>query len=355
MEDKKVKAGSVAVGICLFIIAILLVLIVVFFYNTTMEKNNLQAKVSELEATIEENGIQSSISENNSDSKLQIPSVYVADTKNLVKGVNYDLGAGDGYFHISTRNNKITVTFSKDEKELKQLANSLKIDEKDIKVEPHKGIEVTGFSKKVIDVEMGCIGQDITSAIFVFLMEDGTVEYSDVKNMITKVNTQGKIEGLKDIIRIQNVDVWAPEDSGHVSMIAIDKDNVCYDISDYINNEEDDEETSTEDIVLDGMYSFDDGEYGSDIIWNFSKDGKAAVGGNMFVYQGTYKTIRENYIEVHYIKHKIWDDETNKETVKTIDEYEYISIEDNNIYLTDSNGQKSKIKRFGDVVSENFE
>ena len=54
MEDKKVKAGSVAVGICLFIIAILLVLIVVFFYNTTMEKNNLQAKVSELETTIKE-------------------------------------------------------------------------------------------------------------------------------------------------------------------------------------------------------------------------------------------------------------------------------------------------------------
>ena len=42
MEDKKVKAGSVAVGICLFMIAILLVLIVVFFYNVTIEKNNLQ-------------------------------------------------------------------------------------------------------------------------------------------------------------------------------------------------------------------------------------------------------------------------------------------------------------------------
>ena len=54
MEDKKVKAGSVAVGICLFVIAILLVLIIVFFYNTTIEKNNLQAKVSELETTIKE-------------------------------------------------------------------------------------------------------------------------------------------------------------------------------------------------------------------------------------------------------------------------------------------------------------
>ena len=54
MEDKKVKAGSVAVGICLFVIAILLVLIVIIFYNSTMEKNNLQAKVNELEAKIKE-------------------------------------------------------------------------------------------------------------------------------------------------------------------------------------------------------------------------------------------------------------------------------------------------------------
>ena len=54
MEDKKVKAGNVAVGICLFVIAILLVLIVVFFYNTTMEKNKLQAQIDELETEVKE-------------------------------------------------------------------------------------------------------------------------------------------------------------------------------------------------------------------------------------------------------------------------------------------------------------
>lgn len=54
MEDKKVRAGSVAIGICLFVIAILLVLIVVFFYNATIEKNNLQEKISELEIKVKE-------------------------------------------------------------------------------------------------------------------------------------------------------------------------------------------------------------------------------------------------------------------------------------------------------------
>ena len=247
MEDKKVKAGSVAVGICLFVIAILLVLIVIVFYNTTMEENNLQAEVSELETTTEEkekkvNDLENKISKvsdvvNDEDNdELIIPSVYTADTKNLLKNVNYDLAAGDGYYSISTRNNKITFTFSKDEKELKQLTDYFKIEEKDIKVEPHKLIEVTGFSKKVVDVEIGCMGQDTTLAVFIFLMEDGTVEYSDVKNMLMNASTQGKIDGLKDIVRIQNVDVWAPDDGGHLSILAINKDNVAYDISNYIDN-----------------------------------------------------------------------------------------------------------------------
>ena len=52
--DKKVKAGSVAIGICLLVIAVLLGGIVYFFYNSNIEKNNLQAKINELETTIKE-------------------------------------------------------------------------------------------------------------------------------------------------------------------------------------------------------------------------------------------------------------------------------------------------------------
>lgn len=54
MEDKKVKAGSVAVGICLSIIAILLVVIVYVFYNSITVKNNLQSEVNELKTSLEE-------------------------------------------------------------------------------------------------------------------------------------------------------------------------------------------------------------------------------------------------------------------------------------------------------------
>ena len=325
MEDKKVKAGSVAIGICLFVIAILLVLIVIVFYNATMEKNNLQAKVSELETTIEENGIQSSISENNSDDKLKIPSVYTADTKNLSKGVNYDLGIGDEYFHISTRKNKITFTFSKDEKELKQLAKSLGIAEKDLKVEPHKGIEVTGFSKKVADVEIGCMGQDVTLATFIFLMEDGTVEYSDVKNMLTNVRTQGKIDGLKDIVRVQNVDVWAPEDGGHVSMIAIDTDNVCYDISDYIKQGKDEDKNIakiTEKDIIGTFYPMESWPGDTPYII-IEENGKIQLCGNATEY-GSYE-IDGNEVNVVYSLREGPEDneevtENRKEKITVINE-----------------------------------
>ena len=46
------------------------------------------------------------------------------------------------------------------------------------------------FSKKVVDVEIGCMGQGAWADIFIFIMEDGSVEYSDVKNMLTNVTQQ---------------------------------------------------------------------------------------------------------------------------------------------------------------------
>lgn len=107
-------------------------------------------------------------------------------------------------------------------------------------------------------------------------------------------------------------------------------------------------------FILDGQYSY--AGTATDIFWNFSKDGRATLGTNMYVYQGTYKTIKENYIEIHFTKNKTWDDETSNITITDIDEYDYISIDnENNIYLITSNGKKDKLKRFGDVVEGEFD
>lgn len=106
------------------------------------------------------------------------------------------------------------------------------------------------------------------------------------------------------------------------------------------------------DVILDGKYTASSG----DVSWDFSKDGKAAYGTNSAVYQGTYKTIKENYVEIHYTKSKVWDDITSEVTIEDIDEYEYISIDSkNNINLTTMSGEKIKLKKTGEVVKENFE
>ena len=330
MEDKKVKSGSVAIGICLFVIAVLLILIVLFFYNAKIEKNNLHDKINELEIKLEEKGIQNSNSVNDSDNKLKIPSVYVADTKNLVEWGNYDLNVNDEDYSISIRNNKIMFTCSKDKEELKNIAEFFEISEKDIKVEPHKSIEVTGFSKKVVDVEIGCMGQGAWADIFIFIMEDGSVEYSNVKNMLTNVSSKGKINGLENIVRVQNVDGWDPEGGGALSILAIDKDNVCYDIADYIEN--------VEDIILEGDYAIE----ASDVFYEFFEDGKVESSGNVHVNEGIYYTIGENKIELKFTKNTTYEDDLDKPIVKNINEIYTATIKDENTLLIEgeANGEK---------------
>ena len=167
--------------------------------------------------------------------------------------------------------------------------------------------------------------------------------------VIFKLNNQKNIEIQKSIELQAQVDSL----NGTVSNLEGKMDI----ISDTINSNQNVTSNNTKDfndIILDGQYSYTGDA--TDIIWNFSKDGKAALGASMYVYQGTYKTIKENYVEIHYTSKKVWDDELNYSTTETINEYEYISIEkDNKIYLIGSNGNKSQIERIGDIDIKDFE
>ena len=112
------------------------------------------------------------------------------------------------------------------------------------------------------------------------------------------------------------------------------------------------EEKDYTDIILDGKYVIPNSDGG----WDFSKDGKAAFSGNTSIIQGTYETTGKNTVEIHYIKNKLWDDETGEEKISNIDLYEYITIDDNNnVYWTSQDGNKEKLERYGDAVKENFE
>ena len=90
--------------------------------------------------------------------------------------------------------------------------------------------EVTGFKSKVYDVVSTWVG-DGSSEYIVCLMQDGTVEYmTDILNRDYKVS-EGKIEGLNNIVRILccKTSSTTVGNTGR-TIIAIDKDGYFYDV-----------------------------------------------------------------------------------------------------------------------------
>ncbi len=132
---------------------------------------------------------------------------------------NYDV-------NLSIREGKVYFTsFLNNE-----LYSILGINENDIKVSEKRAAEVTGFTKKVVDAEI-CCWQTIETMYFVFLMEDGTLEYSSIKNMVTNLTTEGKVENVSNIQRIHECAVGLKNDMGSINtIIALDYENNMYDI-----------------------------------------------------------------------------------------------------------------------------
>lgn len=91
-----------------------------------------------------------------------------------------------------------------------------------------KEINVTGLKGKVKDVIAGPIGDGASAAMF-FLMEDGTVEWSnDIYDTVRsgKFYSKGKIEGVTDIVRLCFV-----ENNKAGMPVAIDSQGNCYDLT----------------------------------------------------------------------------------------------------------------------------
>ncbi len=92
--------------------------------------------------------------------------------------------------------------------------------------------EITGFSGKPVMCFMAVAGQDINPPTLCFLMDDGTVEYVNSKNMLTseKYEVEGKLGNLKNIVSFEYVSVSDPNGGGYVSTVAIDEEGYSYDI-----------------------------------------------------------------------------------------------------------------------------
>ncbi len=255
MKEEK-KAIKVSLGIVISIIIILIILLIGGFL---LYKNN--TKIAELEDTIakqkisdknvmegnpETTNLMEKAQTNNTSMKanetvenknsettqLVMPSLFTSSAKNTNTSVNYSLNISDDSksFLIHIENGVPTITTALN---ATSVFEGYGLDISKTKINGTKQ-KINGFTKKVVDACTISDEHQFMGLTFIFLMEDGTVEYSKLQNMLDKVSTQGAIKELKDIIRLQKVELsnsgWADS-----SAIAIDKDNNYYDVLEYIN------------------------------------------------------------------------------------------------------------------------
>ena len=144
------------------------------------------------------------------------------DIKSITDDGGYDL------MSIRIENGKIYFVskLSKEEWVNYGIAGS----QNEVKASKNYESEITGFSKKVVDVKCSWNGQTINEVYLVFLMEDGTLTYTTIQNLIKNSAVEGKVNDISNIQRIYNCSVGYRDGGGPSSVIAIDNENNLYDI-----------------------------------------------------------------------------------------------------------------------------
>lgn len=151
--------------------------------------------------------------------------------------VRYD--SIEGITIILEDDGKATVTVMPDNEVYKMLYPDTEVD--------IQNQELTGFDGKIASVYFANFGDDIEPCKILFLMEDGSVEYIDSEKMIKskdqKYVSEGKIEGLENIVHFENVAVAFEDENGEreggtLTVVAVDKDGYSYDLDQLINNRE---------------------------------------------------------------------------------------------------------------------
>lgn len=250
MEDR--KPIKISLSTFFLIIAIIVIIVMGFtIYKLYNDKNTTEKQLSSANENIaniskelkentaqKDSPVEKNTTENtnnSTDEKIIVPSLSTGTLKNAIPGCTYDLDINDNLCMISLKSGVPYISWNtniKDEKINRTIDDLSKDYNLTLTNETQK---ITGFNKKVVDVHIGGIGQDVSGQVYIFQMEDGTIEYSTIENMMKNVSSQGKIEPLKNIVKIQD-SIVDDNLSGWVTVVAIDKDNNCYDLDEYIDN-----------------------------------------------------------------------------------------------------------------------
>lgn len=243
MDEKKYIKVSLGTVICIFIIVILLVALggVFFYYNSQEKLNNAQESITKGE--IKKESTSNQVLAQNSDVKTSSAtkeevidtnkytplSVFTANKKISDPNTDDFYICRDFFGIYITISKTGKVEFSTEYDNSQFVEYGIVEKESDVKIKKNFASEITGFNKKVIDVEMGCYGQTVSEVFVVFLMEDGTLEYATIENLVKNSSVEGKVENVNNIQRMQRCSTWG------YAVMALDSNNNLYDIG-YILN-----------------------------------------------------------------------------------------------------------------------
>ena len=98
---------------------------------------------------------------------------------------------------------------------------------------------ITGFKSKVIGYFEGGLGHEITGKIHLFILEDGTIEYIKEYTMFKDNSfvSEGKLENVKDIVRIEQGFSSYPQGGGARDIFLIRNDGKFYSLNEILEGE----------------------------------------------------------------------------------------------------------------------
>lgn len=153
---------------------------------------------------------------------------------NKDEGVTYFENTGDEFGGITCSLNtiKTSVNIDIDIDKVKS-TYGLDIDKS------NEMMSIANFNENVADVKISSLGfQAVGYEVMLFLMEDGTVEYMPIYNALkeNKIMSYGKIQGIKDIVKITDGYVRGNEGGGGGFPVAIKSDGSFYNLEKYLRD-----------------------------------------------------------------------------------------------------------------------
>lgn len=201
--------------------------------NTANEIFELNKKISELEEKLENQESNKNVIQDNTQAKKDVKfdsNKMKSNSTNVRYEETTDWTPTSSGLEIEIKNGKPYLSTNIEDEQYKFLFSEVKG-----KVSNE---EITGFNQDVKDVYYAYMGNGDMCPYILFLMKDGTVEFSDSGKMLKnkKYESLGKIKELSNIVKFvhlnaQEVDENGEGLSGWITVAAIDEDGYSFDLS----------------------------------------------------------------------------------------------------------------------------